>query len=217
VIITAEIRVLIVEDHPMVASGLLALLEPIDGIAVVGCAGSVAEAMELTERLRPHVVCMDNSLPDGRGTDAARQIRSTWPEVQIVMLTASQDSRVISAAIDAGCNGFVTKGGGRTEDLVGAIRLVAAGDAAFSPATLSLVFSRARADPDVVGSDLTEREREVLALLATGAPAPDIATTLHISIATARNHIQSILNKLGAHSKLEAVAIAVRHGLVEIG
>lgn len=214
---SALIRILFVEDHSMVAAGLTAVVAQTTDLEVVATASSVADALAAVEAHNPDVVCMDYVLPDGRGTDAAADIRRRWPDTQVVMLTASDDDKVLAAAVDAGCIGFLAKGTGRTEELLDALRRAAAGEISLTGEQLRRLVPRFRRDHFELGADLTARERDVLSLLATGTTTPDIASALHISFATARNHIQNILTKLDAHSKLEAVAIAVRAGIVDAG
>lgn len=213
---TEPIKVVVVEDHPMVAAGLLALLEPVPDLQVVADVRSVREALAAVERLQPHVVCMDHELPDGTGVEATREIRRRWPTVQVVMLTASDDDQVLAEAMEAGCSGFLTKGAGRVEQLLVALRGAAAGEITLSPALLGRLLPHLRRNGSHPGVDLTGREQEVLQLLANGLATTDIAERLVISFATTRNHIQNILSKLGAHSKLEAVTVAVRAGLVSV-
>lgn len=199
----------------MVAAGLAAVLGQAEDLDLIGTAVSVAEAIQLAEQHLPDVVCMDFVLPDGRGTDAAAEIRRRWPTINVVMLTGSDDDKVLASAVDAGCVGFLTKGTGQTADLLDSLRRAAQGEISLTPDQLRRLVPRLRRDHFELGADLTDREREVLSLLASGTATTDIAKTLDMSFATARNHIQNILGKLDAHSKLEAVAIAVRAGIVD--
>jgi DNA-binding NarL/FixJ family response regulator len=171
----------------VVAEGLSMVLEAQPDLQVVGVASTVAEVCELAASLRPDVVLMDYALPDGDGVAATAAIKAVRPELKVVMLTSFVDVDVLVAAIDAGCSGFVTKHKAGDE-LTTAVRLAAAGEALVSP--------------------------EVLDLLAQGESKEAIAQRLFLSANTVRNHIQNILNKLGAHSRLEAVATATREGLI---
>jgi two-component system response regulator DevR len=208
-----RIRVLVCDDHRVVATGLAMVLAAQPDIDVIGVAGTMAEVVEVSRATRPDVVLMDYALPDGDGVAATAAIKATRPEVRVVMLTSFVDEEVLIAAIEAGCSGYVTKHKG-AEDLTAAVRLAAAGEALVSPDMLARLLPRLRRGHHGVGSDLTSREREVLDLLAQGCSKEDIAERLLVSTNTARNHIQNILSKLGCHSRLEAVAVATREGLV---
>jgi DNA-binding NarL/FixJ family response regulator len=205
--------VLVCDDHRVVAEGLSMVLEAQPDLQVVGVASTVAEVCELAASLRPDVVLMDYALPDGDGVAATAAIKAVRPELKVVMLTSFVDVDVLVAAIDAGCSGFVTKHKAGDE-LTTAVRLAAAGEALVSPDMLARLLPRLRPSYHGVGADLTPREREVLDLLAQGESKEAIAQRLFLSANTVRNHIQNILNKLGAHSRLEAVATATREGLI---
>ena len=163
---------------------------------------------------RPDVVLLDHALPDGDGADAVRPLLDAHPGLHVVMLTASTSDRVLGAAMEAGAAGFISKSSG-LDELVGAVRSAARGDAVVSPQLLGRLLARMRRDAQGVGHDLTEREREILGLLAKGLTNVAISEQLFLSVHTVRNHIANLSAKLGAHSKLEALAIAVREGLVE--
>lgn len=145
----------------------------------------------------------------------AARIRAEWPAARILMLRGSADDRVAVAAMDAGCCGFLTKDRA-VQELVNAIRAAHAGQAYMSPRLLSSLVATLGGRPRGLGSDLTGREREILELLASGTSTRLIADTLALSVHTVRNHVQSILGKLDAHSKLEAVAIALREELIRL-
>ena len=208
-----RIRVLICDDHRVVAEGLAMVLGAQPDMAVVGVAGGVAEVCEMEASLRPDVVLMDYALPDGDGVAATATIKASRPDVRVVMLTSFVDVDVLVAAIEAGCSGFVTKHKA-AEELTTAVRLAAEGEALVSPDMLARLLPRLRPSYHGVGADLTAREREVLDLLAQGESKEAIARRLFLSANTVRNHIQNILGKLGAHSRLEAVATARREGLI---
>src|ERR1700688_3200734 len=206
------IRVLIVEDHRMFSQALSAALDEADDIAVTSAVSTVAEGIQAAVATNPDVVLMDYRLPDGNGVDAARRIKTTQPEARIVMLTASSDDSLLRQAIEAGCAGYLTKDH-TLEELILAVRAAYNGEAVISPALLSRLVAR-EADRARPGSDLTAREAEVLRLLAQGRSNPQIASALDIRLATVRNHVQSVIEKLHAHSKLEAVATATRLGII---
>ncbi len=208
-----RIRVLICDDHHVVAQGLAMVIGAEPDIEVVGVAGSVAEVREMVVSRRPQVVLMDYGLPDGDGVSATAAIKASQPDVQVIMLTSYVDEDVLVAAIQAGCTGYVTKHKG-AEELTAAVRLAAEGEALVSPDMLALLLPRLRRGNHGLGWDLTPRERQVLDLLALGESKEAIARRLFLSTNTVRNHIQNILTKLGAHSRLEAVAAAAREGLL---
>ncbi len=213
---TSPIRVLVCDDHRIVADGLAAVLSNEEGIDVVGVTGSAAEVVEAAGRLQPDVVLMDFVLPDGTGAEAAQAVKRARPEAKVVMLTSFAEEDVLVASIEAGCSGFVTKHRG-TSDVAVAVRLAAEGEAVVSQEMLATLLPRLSRTRQGLGSDLTPREMEVLRLLADGESKERIGQRLFLSPNTVRNHIQSILTKLGAHSRLEAVAVAVREGLIRRG
>jgi DNA-binding NarL/FixJ family response regulator len=206
------IRVLIVEDHRMFSQALSAALDEADDIAVTSAVSTAAEGLSAAVETNPDVVLMDYRLPDGNGVDAARRIKASTPAARIVMLTASSDDNVLRQAIEAGCSGYLTKDH-TIEELILAVRAAYNGEAVISPAMLSRLVARGT-DRSRPGSDLTARETEVLRLLSQGLSNRAIATSLGIRLATVRNHVQSVIEKLQAHSKLEAVATATRLGII---
>ncbi|HVL81942.1 MAG TPA: response regulator transcription factor [Actinomycetota bacterium] len=212
----SAIRVMVVDDHEMIAQSLSRVLGDEADIQVVGTVGSVSEVAHAAVRLQPDVVIMDYKLADGTGIDATERLRSVRPEAKVVLLTGFADDGVLLAAIEAGCSGFITKDQPATE-IVSAIRAAQAGEALISPAMLSRLLPRIRKERTGFDPGLTPRELEVLQLLSQGLTSQAIAERLVLSPHTVRNHIQSILPKLGAHSKLEAVAIAVREGVITMG
>lgn len=207
------VRVLVCEDHQVVAQGLALLLNAQPDLEVAGIVGTAAEVEEVALSAHPDVVLMDYGLPDASGVEATVALKSALPDVKVVMLTSYADEDVLVAAIDAGCSGFVTKHKGGQEVLA-AVRLAAEGEAAVSPDMLVRLLPRLGRSHRGLGWDLTNREREVLEFLADGTSKDAIAQRLFLSPNTVRNHIQSILTKLGAHSRLEAVATATKEGLL---
>lgn len=208
-----RIAVLVVDDHRMFAQAVGKVLEEEDDIRVVGIAGSVAEAVESARRCRPDVVLMDFELPDGDGATATKQIKDDRPETCLVMLTSFNSETVLVSSVEAGCSGFISKHRAM-EEVVEGVRAAYRGEAMISPVMLARLLPRLRRTYRGVGTDLTAREVEVLRMLAEGLPNPEIAEKLAISLHTVRNHVQNILTKMQAHSKLEAVSIAVREGII---
>lgn len=153
-------------------------------------------------------------MPDQDGVELARQIKGRFPAIMVVMLTGSADDRVLLAAIEAGCSGFLTKDRAAAE-VADAVRAAAQGEALISPAMLARLLPKLSRSHRSLGTDLTERERGILTLLALGRTNRVIADELRLSVNTIRNYVQSILAKLGAHSKLEAVSTAVREGIID--
>jgi DNA-binding NarL/FixJ family response regulator len=208
------IRVVIIDDHAVFADGLAALLRTHDDLTVAGIAGSVKEATTLVARSCPHVVLMDYELGDGTGVEATNRVLEQCPDTRVVMLTSYSDDAVLVAAIEAGCTGFITKHRAGRE-VVDAVRAAAAGEAMITPSLLARLLPRFRREPAREASSLTGRELEVLELLADGRSNQAIADDLGVSLNTVRNHVQNLLTKLHAHSRLEAVAAGVRQGLIE--
>ncbi len=209
------ITVVLVDDHQMFVESLASLLFRVPGISVVAAATNGAEARAAVRARRPDVVLMDYELPDGRGTDLAAEIVAENASTRVVMLTATDDGNVVAAAIAAGCSGYVTKDRA-ADDVVTAVRLAHAGELVMPPPA-SLSHLRSQVGSDGSGGEearISKRELEVLQLMAEGLTTAAMAARLFVSSHTVRNHVQHILAKLGAHSKLEAVSIAVRSGLL---
>jgi len=210
----SAVRVLLIDDHQMFVESLARVLEDDERIEVVGVASTAAEARELVEASRPRVALVDFMLPDQDGVELASHLKTSHPDLMAVMLTASTDDRVMLSAIDAGCSGFLTKDRAVT-DVVDAVLAAAEGEALVSPAQLARLLPRLSRTSQSVGGDLTKRELQLLSHLARGQSNKAIAEELHLSVNTIRNYMQSVLAKLGAHSKLEAVSTAVREGLID--
>ncbi|HET7700944.1 MAG TPA: response regulator transcription factor [Candidatus Limnocylindria bacterium] len=209
------IRVLIVDDHEVLAEGLQLALERQDGLAVVGTVRTVADARGFVEADAVDVVVMDHHLPDGTGADAAQAIRGLRPGIAVVMLSADTSDDALLAAVSAGAAGYIVKTATATV-IADAVRRAAAGETLFAADTLSrLLRLIERPDPEVGPPPLTAREMEVLRLVARGDDNKTIANTLDIGVNTVRHHVQSILEKLDAHSKLQAVAHARAAGLLD--
>lgn len=207
------LRLLLVDDHEVVRIGLRTLLNDEPGMEVIGEAGSVAEAIRLSSYLQPDVVLLDVRLPDGSGIEACRTIRRQT-ESQVLMLTSYVDDNLVVDAISAGAAGYVLKQIS-IDELLRAIRAVAAGDAALDPKVTARVLKRVRQLEHATSAsafhDLSEREIQVLMLVAEGKSNAEIAADLSLSPTTVRNHVSAILSKLGLSNRIEAAIYAVRN------
>ena len=208
------VTILVVEDQDIVAEALSRALDGESGMDVVGVALSVEAAVRAAAELRPRVIVMDYALPDGNGADAARRIKADFPEIEIVMMTGLTGGGVLAEALEAGCSGFVPKQS-HYSMLVSAIRGVLNGQVQVPPDLMTELIAHLRQRPSAQGSELTVRELELLRLIAAGHSTSEIASELYLSVHTVRNHVARILTKLQAHTRLEAVAVAVRHGLID--
>jgi DNA-binding NarL/FixJ family response regulator len=214
-----SVRVLVVDDHGMVAETLKATLSEQDGLTVVGLASTGAEGIALAESLQPDVVLLDFRMPDMSGADVVRVLAERVPNTKCVILTGSGQDRALLESIEAGALGFVTKHQ-RFSEVVAAVLAAGRGEATIPAAMLGRVlpqFRRSAIAGGVAGVRLTEREHDVLNLMAFGKSNLDIATDLFISVNTVRNHVSNVLAKLGASTRVEAVAIATREGQVNPG
>jgi len=211
-------KVMVVDDHPLFIDGVRAALAGAPDLDVVAEAHTLAEARRLAGEHTPDVVLMDLNLPDGSGIDGTRELLAAHPDLRILVITMSADDDAVVAAMRAGARGYVVKGAGRT-DLLQAVGTVAAGGAVFSPAIaerLGSFFSGLAAQPGrELFPQLSEREREVLDLVARGYDNRRIARALFLSDKTVRNNVSTILTKLGAADRAEAVLRARRAGLGE--
>lgn len=211
------IRVLIVDDHPVVRSGLRALLTEADGFEAAGEAQDGIEALTSIRHVRPDVVLMDLAMPKLSGVEAIRRVMA-WPETArpaVLVLTMSDDDASLDAAVRAGARGYLLKDAG-ADEVLAAIQAVARGEVVFgrgvAPAVLTLLQARRRA-PALVLPELTDREREILGLVGAGLGNQVIAARLHISAKTVANTVSAILVKLGVADRSAAVAVARWHGL----
>jgi NarL family two-component system response regulator LiaR len=206
------IRVMLVDDHAMVRRGLAAFLKAFDDLQLVGEAESGAAAIELCGKALPDVILMDMVMPDMDGATATRTIRQQFPQVQIIVLTSFKEGELIKNALEAGAIGYLLKDVS-AEDLVRAIRSAHAGRATLSPEAAQALVERA-GQPPTPGFDLTEREREVLALMVEGLNNTQIAGKLTVSPSTIKSHVSNILSKLGVASRTEAVTLALRNRII---
>lgn len=208
-----RIKVLIADDHDMVRKGLIVLLDNFGDITVVGEANNGQAAVDLCARVQPDVVLMDLSMPRLDGVSAIPAIRERLPESQVIILTSYYDEDSVQSALKAGAVGYLLKNISGNE-LADAIRKAYKGQSTLAPEATQVLI-RATTRPPALGRDLTEREREVLTLMLSGASNREIGEQLVISSSTVKNHVSSILSKLGTTSRTHAVALALEHGLVE--
>ncbi|HVU91423.1 MAG TPA: response regulator transcription factor [Jatrophihabitans sp.] len=207
------VRVLIVDDHAVFASSLAFVVDAEPDLKVIDTAGTVQAARDKARATHPDVVLLDYRLPDGDGVQLIPELNELRPAPKIVMLTATTSDQVLLAAIEAGVAGFIDKSRDLGE-VLSAIRSAAAGESLVSPQLLARLLPRLRRQHTEIGESITDRERDVLECLAEGLSNADIARRLSVSVHTVRNHIANLSAKLGAHSKLEVLAIAVRRGIV---
>ncbi len=203
-----RIRVLIVDDHAVVRTGLAMFLLAFDDLELVGAAANGAEALRLCAETRPDVVLMDQVMPEMDGASATRAIRQKWPHVQVVALTSFQEGKLVQEALQAGAIGYLLKNVS-ADELANAIRAAHAGRPTLAPeAAQSLVYLAT--DPVAPEHSLTSREREVLALMVKGLSNAEMAKHLTVSSSTIKAHVSSILLKLGVGTRTQAVALALQ-------
>lgn len=209
---TYRIRVLIVDDHPLAQSGLRNFIEAFSDFALVGIASSGEEAIAWCDRTQPDVILMDMLMPGIGGVEATQVIKQRWPQIQVVALTSSHDSVLVKQALQAGAIGYLLKNVSAI-DLAQAIRAAVVGRPVLSQEATTALVQSVHQDSGL-GSDLTEREREVLQLVAQGLSNMGIGERLSISRSTVKYHLASIFSKLGVSGRQEAIALAYQHRLV---
>jgi two-component system response regulator DevR len=216
----ANIRIMVVDDHEVVRTGLRAILEPEEDLEVIAEAGSGDDAVQAIGNPPPDVVLMDVRMGEMSGTEACRLIKSAHPDVRVLMLTSFGEEEAVMASIMAGASGYLLKNAGRSE-LLSAIRAVAGGQSLLDPSVTKKVMERlaslTQKESDHAVETLSEREREVVELVARGLTNKEIAEKLIISENTSRNHVSRILDKLGLSRRSEAAVFAVQHGLLNAG
>lgn len=200
------------DDHALVAESFRVVLSGEPDIDVVAIAGTAAEALVAATTHRPDVVLMDYVLPDSDGAEAGARVTAAVPGTKVVMLTGSDEPAALFSAFDAGCVGYLHKTSA-LEALAAAVRTAAAGELVISSGDLALLLYRHRSGRGGPAA-LTRRELDVLRLAAAGLSSRAIAERLGLSLHTVRTHLQNVLSKLGTHSRLEAVAVARRRGLL---
>ncbi len=211
------IRVLLVDDHEVVRVGLRSFFELLDDIEVVGEARDGGEAIALARRLAPDVILMDLLMPTVDGLTAISRIKHEMPVIEIVAMTSFLEADQVTAALEEGASGYLMKDAS-ADEVAGAVRAAHAGEVHLDPAVARLLAQRIRSRrTDGPVEPLTEREREVLGLLARGLSNKEIATQLFITERTARTYVSNILGKLGLASRTQAALYAVEHGLADAG
>lgn len=209
-----RIRVMLVDDHAVVRSGLAAFLMAFDDLELVGEAADGSEAVAMCGRVKPDVVLMDLVMPQMDGATATKAIRDAYPDVQVIALTSFKEDDLVQGALQAGAIGYLLKNVS-TDELAGAIRSASVGRPTLAPeAAQALIQTATRNASFTPGQDLTDREREVLRLMVDGLNNTDIAEALVVSRSTVKFHVSNILSKLEVSSRTEAVAFALRNGIV---
>lgn len=214
-----KIRLLLVDDHEVVRTGLRMLLENQQDMVIVGESSSAVEGLQMATELKPDVVIMDITLPDINGIEATRRLKQINPNIAVVALTIHDDEQYFFEMLQAGASGYVPKRAA-PDDLLIAIRAAKAGEIYLYPSLAKLLVSdyvhRSITEPESTSLEaLTPREREVLALLAEGDSNDEIAEKLAISRHTVARHRENLMRKLGLHSRAELVKYAIRKGLIE--
>lgn len=212
-------KLLLVDDHAVVRSGLRMLLNGENDVEIVGEAGTASEAIKAVSALKPDVVLMDIGLPDMSGIDAAKEVKRLWPEIAIVALTIHEDQEYFFKMLEAGASGYVPKRAA-PEELMTAIQVAASGEVYLYPSLAKLLvkdylMNESPESDEPSTNNLTAREQEVLTLLADGDSNTEIADKLSISPKTVSRHRENIMRKLNLHSRTELVKYAIRKGIIQ--
>lgn len=210
---SSPIRILLVDDHAVVRSGLGAVLLSYEDMELVGEAGNGEEAVRLCEKLRPDVVLMDLLMPVMDGVSATAAIKKQWPQINIIALTSFKEKEMVEGALKAGAMSYLLKNVSAGE-LVTAIKGAVSGQSRLSPEAAQVLIQDIK-EPASPSYDLTDREKEILVLMVEGLPNNAIADRLVVSQSTVKFHVSNVLSKLGVSSRTEAVALALKHNLVK--
>lgn len=210
------ISILIVDDHPVVRDGLVAILGTQPDFVVVGEAGDGRDALQKAHDLHPDVILLDLEMPGMDGVETLRQLKAQNAQTRVIVFTAFDSDERIVTAVQAGAQGYLLKGAPRQE-LFHAVRVVHSGGSLLQPIVASKLMQRVNQEPEPPLESLTARELEVLQAMAAGLQNKEIAAKLVISERTVKFHVSAILSKLGAGNRTEAVALAAQRGLVAIG
>ena len=207
------IKVMLVDDHMVVRSGLSTVLSVYDDLRLIGEAGDGEEAIRLCERLQPDVILMDLLMPKMDGVTTIKTIKTRWPQIQIIALTSFKEKEYVEGALKAGANGYLFKDVS-AEELVNSVRRAVAGQPSLSPEAAQVLIRNVN-EPSLPYRDMTGREKEILALMVEGLSNNEIAERIFVSQSTVKFHVSNILSKLGVTGRTEAVALAVKHHLVK--
>ncbi len=213
-----KIGVLVCDDHAIFRDGVKSILNQVPGIAVIGEAADGRQAVALSRRLRPDVVLMDISMPGLKGFDATRLIKKACPATDVLILTVYEDEELVARCLQAGASGYILKDSPPAQ-LVYAIQTVSKGEQYLSPRALKAVVTQFAQASDHVRSSydlLSDREREVLMLLADGASLKEVATRLNLSVKTVDTHKYNLMRKLDIHDRAELIRYAIRKKLVAV-
>lgn len=211
--LAGPIRILIVDDHAMVRSGLRMFLIVFDDLVLAGEASNGFEAISLVDQLNPDVVLMDLIMPGMDGIYASREIFKNHPEIKIIALTSFSEAQLIHDALEAGVKGYLFKNATANE-LANAIRAVHAGNTIFSPEAAQMLSRVSAGTSEMVAFNFTSREKEVLELMVAGSNNQEISDTLTLSLSTTKFHVSNILSKMNVRSRGEAISMAIKHHLV---
>jgi len=207
------IRIMIVDDHTVVRSGLGAVLQAEEGMELVAEAGNGEEAIRACERSRPDVVLMDLLMPKMDGVTAAGIIHERWPDIRIIALTSFKEKEYVEGVLKAGATGYLLKNVS-ADELVATVRRAMEGQPSLSPEAAQVLIQHVN-EPEKPKTEMTEREMEILARMVEGKSNQEIADAMFVSQSTVKFHVSNILSKLGVTSRTEAVALALKQKLVE--
>ena len=210
-----KIRILVIDDHPVVRDGLVAILSTQPDFEIIGEAGSGQEAIDKAAALQPDILLLDLQLPDLDGVQVLQNLRQRYPQIQAIVFTAFDTDERILGALQAGAQGYLLKGAPR-EELFQAVRVVSQGGSLLQPVVASRLLRHMRQESAPPPSSLTGREQEVLTQLALGRSNKEIAAALYITERTVKFHVSSILKKLGASNRTEAVTLAAQLGYITL-